>query len=96
MWVGMGLVLKGEFTLGQLIAFRIIAGNVTGPVLQLAGLYQGFQKVQLSMDRLADIVDQTPEFETQDLSSQIVIPPINGDVALRMFPLGLVKLVHIN
>ena len=80
LWVGMGLVLKGEFTLGQLIAFRIIAGNVTGPVLQLAGLYQGFQKVQLSMDRLADIVDQTPEFETQDLSSQIVIPPIRGDV----------------
>ena len=32
------------------------------------------------MDRLADIVDQTPEFETQDLSSQIVIPPIRGDV----------------
>ena len=38
-------------TLGQLIAFRIIAGNVTGPLLQLAGLYQGFQKVQLSMER---------------------------------------------
>ena len=48
LWVGMWLVLKGEFTLGQLIAFRIISGNVTGPLLQLAGLYQGFQGVQLN------------------------------------------------
>ena len=35
LWVGMWLVLKGEFTLGMLIAFRIISGNVTGPLLQL-------------------------------------------------------------
>ena len=48
LWVGMWLVLQGEFTLGPLIAFRIISGNVTGPLLQLAGLYQGFQGVQLS------------------------------------------------
>ena len=40
LWVGMWLILKGDFTLGQLIAFRIISGNVTGPLLQLAGLYQ--------------------------------------------------------
>ena len=54
LWIGMSLVLKGEFTLGQLIAFRIISGNVTGPLLQLAGLYQGFQGVQLSMEHLSD------------------------------------------
>ena len=56
----MWLVLQGEFTLGQLIAFQIISGNVTGPLLQLAGLYQGFQGVQLSMERLSDIIDQNP------------------------------------
>ena len=33
LWLGMMMVLKGEFTLGQLIAFRIIAGNVTSPLL---------------------------------------------------------------
>ena len=52
LWIGMSLVIEGSFTLGQLIAFRIIAGNVTSPLLQLAGLYQGFQSVQLSMERL--------------------------------------------
>ena len=61
LWVGMWLVLKGDFTLGMLIAFRIISSNVTGPLLQLATLYQGFQGVQLAMERLSDVVDQIPE-----------------------------------
>ena len=51
LWVGMWLVLKGQFTLGQLIAFRII--SETSPAsTSVAGLYQGFQNVQLSMERL--------------------------------------------
>lgn len=80
LWIGMSMVLKGEFTLGQLIAFRIIAGNVTGPLLQLSGLYQGFQKVQLSMERLSDIVDQNSELGNVDLIGQIPMPPILGSV----------------
>lgn len=80
LWVGMWLVLKGEFTLGQLIAFRIISGNVTGPLLQLAGLYQGFQSVQLSMERLSDIVDQNPELQSPEDIGQISLPPIIGHV----------------
>ena len=80
LWVGMWLVLKGEFTLGQLIAFRIISGNVTGPLLQLAGLYQGLQGVQLSMERLSDIIDQNPELNSSDELGQISLPAITGNV----------------
>ncbi|WP_115125944.1 peptidase domain-containing ABC transporter [Synechococcus sp. GEYO] len=80
LWVGMWLVLKGELTLGMLIAFRIISSNVTGPLLQLATLYQGFQGVQLSMERLSDIVDQNPEMSTQGESGQIPLPNIQGAV----------------
>ena len=80
LWVGMWLVLKGEFTLGQLIAFRIIAGNVTGPLLQLAGLYQGFQGVQLSMERLGDIINQEPELKKSTETNQISLPPIEGSI----------------
>ena len=83
LWVGMSLVLKGEFSLGQLIAFRIISGNVTGPLLQLAGLYQGFQGVQLSMERLSDIVDQSPELQSTIETSQITLPPIVGHVEFQ-------------
>ena len=78
-WVGMLEILKGNLTLGQLIAFRIIAGNVTGPLLQLSGLWQGFQGVQLSMERLGDILNQTAE-QTKEESAQISLPPIRGNV----------------
>lgn len=80
LWVGMWMVLKGQFTLGQLIAFRIIAGNVTSPLLQLASLYQGFQGVQLSMERLSDIIDQQSEYNKYDELGQIFLPPIHGSV----------------
>lgn len=80
LWVGMWLVLKGDFTLGMLIAFRIIAGNVTGPLLQLSGLYQGFQSVQLSIERLSDILDQNPELQRAEEAGQIALPPIQGAV----------------
>ena len=80
LWVGMGMVINAQFTLGQLIAFRIISGNVTGPLLQLAGLYQGFQNVQLSMERLSDIIDQNPELNSSEEIGQISLPSIIGNV----------------
>ena len=83
LWVGMWLVLKGEFTLGNLIAFRIISGIVTGPLLQLAGLYQGFQTVQLSIERLRDIIDQNPELQNDSSYDQIALPPIVGKVCFE-------------
>ena len=63
LWVGASLVLKGEMTLGQLIAFRILASNVTSPLLRMANLYQSFQETALSLERLADIVDHPQELE---------------------------------
>jgi len=80
LWVGMYLVLEGNLTLGMLIAFRIIAGNVTGPLMQLSGLYQGFQKVQVSMERLSDILDQSPELNDEQSINQIPMPVLKGAV----------------
>ena len=79
LWFGLGMVLKGEFTLGQLLAFRIFAGYVTAPLLRISNLWQGIQKVNLSMERLADIVNQTTEAGDYD-DEQIALPPINGAV----------------
>ena len=76
----MYLVLQGNLTLGMLIAFRIIAGNVTGPLMQLSGLYQGFQKVQVSMERLSDILDQNPELNDEQAVNQIPMPILKGSV----------------
>jgi ATP-binding cassette subfamily B protein len=78
LWVGAYLVLKGELTIGQLIAFRIISGNVVGPIIRLAGTWQTIQGLQISVERLADVVDAEPE---QPLDARpIALPPITGRV----------------
>lgn len=79
LWVGAELVLQGELTLGGMIAFRILTGYVTGPLLRLARLWHRFQETSLSMELLADIADAPIEEElTQAQSFQI--PAIVGRV----------------
>jgi HlyB family type I secretion system ABC transporter len=79
LWVGASLVLNQQMSLGQLIAFRIIAGYVTSPLLRLAQLWQNFQEVGLSIERLSDIVDAAPEANELDRQN-IPMPPIVGNV----------------
>lgn len=100
LWVGAYLVLKGQLTLGQLIAFRIIAGYVTAPVLRLAQLWQNFQETALSLERLSDIIDYPQEASEED-QNQIPMPDIQGqvkyeNVAFRFAPSGPLQLVNIN
>lgn len=78
LWVGAFLVLEQQLTLGQLIAFRIIASYVTNPLLRLAQLWQNFQEIGLSLERLSDIVD-TPQEAEQDRDN-IPLPAIAGTV----------------
>ena len=82
LWVGATLVLKGELTLGQLIAFRILAGYVTNPMLRLATLWQSFQETSLSLERLSDIVDHPEEIEIA--GEQLPpLPPVQGHVSYK-------------
>ncbi|MEO1209195.1 MAG: peptidase domain-containing ABC transporter [Cyanobacteria bacterium J06638_20] len=100
LWVGAYLVLQQELTLGQLIAFRIIAGYVTSPLLRLAQLWQNFQEVGLSIERLSDIVDSAPEADEQDRNN-IPMPPVKGavtfeNISFRFNPTGPLQLSNIN
>jgi HlyB family type I secretion system ABC transporter len=79
LWVGAYLVLDGKLTLGQLIAFRIISGYVTSPLLRLTQLWQNFQETALSLERIADILD-TPMESTDVDRGNIPMPTIQGNV----------------
>jgi ATP-binding cassette subfamily B protein len=79
LWVGAYLVLKGELTLGQLIAFRIIAGFATSPLLRLIQLWQNFQETALSLERLSDILD-TPQEVSEVDQQNIAMPAIAGAI----------------
>ena len=79
LWVGATLVLKGQLSLGQLIAFRIISGYVTQPLLRLSTIWQNIQELRVSFERLADIVDTNEEASEAD-KSKIPLPSIEGDI----------------
>lgn len=100
LWVGAYLVLQGDLTLGELIAFRIIAGYVTSPLLRITQLWQNFQETALSLERLADIIDSP--VESDDLDRQnIPMPAIAGhvtyeNVSFRFNPSGPYQLNNIS
>jgi ATP-binding cassette subfamily B protein len=99
LWVGATLVLKGEMSLGQLIAFRIIAGYVTQPLLRLSSIWQNIQELKVSFERLADVVD-TPEESDEADKGKIPLPPIVGEVrfdnvCFSFQPGGALTLNHI-
>ena len=64
MWLGARLVIDGQLTVGQLIAFNMLSGNVAGPVMRLAQLWTDFQQVGISMQRLGDILNTRTEVHT--------------------------------
>ncbi|RZO13618.1 MAG: type I secretion system permease/ATPase [Synechococcus sp. MED-G135] len=79
LWVGATLVLSGDLTLGQLIAFRIISGYVTQPLLRLSSIWQNIQELKVSFERLADVID-TPQESNEVDKAKVPLPPIEGAV----------------
>lgn len=79
LWAGAGEIMNANttFTVGALVAFQMLAARVTGPLLRLVELWQEFQRVLLSVDRLGDILNVAPEAE---MGEGVVLPPLQGEV----------------
>ena len=81
LYVGAKLVISGDLTVGELVAFNIMAGRVSQPVLRLAQMWQDFHQARLSIARLGDILNTNPE---QTYSpSQTALPAIRGDISFE-------------
>ncbi|MGY3965446.1 type I secretion system permease/ATPase [Aeromonas veronii] len=76
LWLGARLVIDGSLSVGQLIAFNMLAGQVSAPVLRLAQLWQDFQQVGISVERLGDILNTRTEVP----ASRAALPPIQGRI----------------
>lgn len=75
LWMGAGLVIDGKLTVGQLIAFNMLAGRVAQPIMRLAQLWTDFQQVGISMQRLGDILNTRTELPSQNKSG---MPQLQG------------------
>jgi ATP-binding cassette, subfamily B, bacterial HlyB/CyaB len=78
LYLGARLVIDGDLSVGELVAFNMLAGRVSQPVLRLAQIWQDFQQARLSVARLGDILN-TPAESTYS-ASRSSIPLINGSV----------------
>jgi subfamily B ATP-binding cassette protein HlyB/CyaB len=81
LYFGAKLVITGSLTVGELVAFNMLAGRVSQPVLRLAQLWQDFHQARLSVARLGDILN-TPA-ETVYNPTRAVRPPIQGEVVFE-------------
>lgn len=61
LWIGATAVMQGDLSVGQLIAFNMIAGRISGPILRLVQLWQDFQQAGISLERLGDILNSPTE-----------------------------------
>ena len=61
LWLGPRLVIEGDISVGQLIAYKMLAGRVAQPVMRLANLWTDFQQVGISVQRLGDILNTRTE-----------------------------------
>lgn len=61
LWVGARSVMNGDLSIGQLIAFNMMAGRISGPILRLSKVWQDFQQAGVSLQRLGDILNNPTE-----------------------------------
>jgi subfamily B ATP-binding cassette protein HlyB/CyaB len=78
LWWGAQLVMRGELSVGQLIAFNMLASRISGPILKLVQLAQDFQQARISVDRLGDILN-TPR-EPGFNPNRSTLPSLQGEV----------------
>ena len=81
LWVGAYYVMAGDISVGELIAFQMIAGQLIAPIMRLINQWQDFQRVRVSMERMADIMDE--ETEPAFNPSRTTLPSLRGEIALE-------------
>jgi subfamily B ATP-binding cassette protein HlyB/CyaB len=79
MFWGAQMVIDGSLSVGQLIAFTMLSGQVSTPIVRLAQLWQDFQQVGISMERMGDILNT----RTEAGGSRVALPPIQGRVTFE-------------
>jgi ABC-type bacteriocin/lantibiotic exporter with double-glycine peptidase domain len=81
LWYGATLVIQGELSIGQYVAFNMMKGYIISPVLVLVGLWDELQEVLISVERLNDVFDAKTEEPSK--SDKLVLPRLRGDLHLE-------------
>lgn len=80
LWVGAIYVMDGALSVGELIAFNMMAGRLIAPIMRLVNMWQYFQQVRVSLERLGDIMNE--ETEPAFNPSRTTLPNLQGEITL--------------
>ncbi|MDJ0677662.1 MAG: peptidase domain-containing ABC transporter [Calothrix sp. MO_167.B42] len=82
LWFGATLVIQNQLTIGQLVAFNMLLGNVISPFQRLTVLWDEFQEVAIAVERINDVLDVLPE---EDLQHQVrqSLPILQGQICFE-------------
>ncbi|MDD1535430.1 MULTISPECIES: type I secretion system permease/ATPase [unclassified Bradyrhizobium] len=78
LFFGAKAVITGDLSVGSLVAFNMLSGRVAQPILRLSQLWQDFQQVRISVDRLGDVLNSPAEPDHNP--NRASLPPIKGAV----------------
>ncbi len=81
LWYGAHLVINGQLTIGQLMAFQALIGMVMSPIMGLIGMWQTLQDGLLSLQRLGDIYDAKPDEDPKKKAIQL--PRLTGHIKFQ-------------
>ena len=81
LWIGAHQVIAGRMTIGQLVAFNMLAQRVSGPILRIVQLWQEFQQTRVSIDKIGEILN-APTEPGRDANCA-ALPPITGTLKLE-------------
>ncbi len=79
LWFGAQAVIAGDLTVGQLVAFNMLSGQVSQPIIRLAQLWQDFQQFRISLARLGDVLNNEPE--PAQNPNRPALPAIKGRIS---------------
>ena len=81
LYFGAKLVIDGSLSIGELVAFNMLASRVSAPVLRLAQMWQDFHQARLSIDQLGDILNTMPERNFSQ--ARAALPDIRGQITFE-------------
>ncbi len=77
LWIGGGLAMRGEITIGAFVAFGFYLAMLTWPLISLGWVTNLFQRAAASMARLTEILDEHPTV-TEPAATRSLPPSTGG------------------
>ena len=77
-WIGAHLVLRGDFTIGTIVAFGAYLTQLYGPLMALTNAQVEFAQSMVSFERVFEVLDIPVEIEERPQAQ--ALPPVNGHI----------------